>query len=323
MKIWSWRQAILKSGLEATTKLVLLALSTYMNDHGEGCYPSQDQIALDTSLSKRSVINHIELAVQAGFLIKEKRNLQGKRWDANEYRASIPNEDAPDSPHHQGVQHIHPTEKRGEPVALEGCSTFTHGVNQLHLNSSKNSSKNSEDISPNPKNQESDFEEFWKMWPKERRCEKPEAQKAWREALKKIQANQLMEAARRYVSSKDAMGGFAPYPAKWLKRERWLELMPEAAPDTSPDTLLADLDDSLENQQFKEFLEELMEAYGVDVWRSWFAKLRPAGADGYNLLIRAPSRFVAERIRTHYLDSITILAKRRWPMVDNLVFTHL
>jgi hypothetical protein len=137
VKIWSWRQAILKSELESTTKLLLLALSTYMNDHGEGCYPSQDTLSRDTSLSTRSVINHIALAVQAGFLIKEKRNLQGKKWDANEYRASIPSDLEPDSPQEDGVQQIHPISNtvtnpqvRGE---ADSPDAEAGGVKELHV----------------------------------------------------------------------------------------------------------------------------------------------------------------------------------------------
>lgn len=144
MKIWSWRQAILKSQLESTTKLVLLALSTYMNDHGCGCYPSQEQVAADTSLSTRSVITHIDKAVAAGFLIKEKRGLSGQSWDANEYRAAVPETD---SPLDVGVKDVHPTPEntpqRGEPVSGEGCSTFTQGVKDVHTNSPMNSSINS------------------------------------------------------------------------------------------------------------------------------------------------------------------------------------
>ena len=45
MKVWSWRQVILRAQLEPSSKLLLLALSTYMNDHGEGCYPSTNTVA--------------------------------------------------------------------------------------------------------------------------------------------------------------------------------------------------------------------------------------------------------------------------------------
>lgn len=134
MEVWSWRQAILKSKLEATTKLVLLCLSTYMNDHGEGCYPSQERVAEDTSLTKRAVIVHIKKAIDAGWLKKDKRGLRGYRWDANEYRAAMP----------KGMNHVHPSSaKTGDepdsPHAEEGCTTFTPGVNDVHPNSPPNS----------------------------------------------------------------------------------------------------------------------------------------------------------------------------------------
>jgi len=35
---WTWRHAILEAELPATTKHVLLTISCFMNDVGEGCY---------------------------------------------------------------------------------------------------------------------------------------------------------------------------------------------------------------------------------------------------------------------------------------------
>lgn len=186
MKLWSWRQAILKSELQATTKLVLLVLSTYMNDHGEGCYPSQEQIAASASLTARAVIKHIDLAINAGFLVKNKRNKTGKLWDSNEYSATIPcgytgvvtqnvvvNHVHPtaetlafedgsilDNDKMEGVNHVHPTAENldsgseprspldgswGEPRSLEGCTTFTSGVNHVHTNYPENYSKKEEE----------------------------------------------------------------------------------------------------------------------------------------------------------------------------------
>src|SRR5476649_1074544 len=90
MKVWSWRQALLRAPMEPSTKLILLALSTYMNDHGEGCYPSVEQLCKDTSLSERSVFYHLKKAESEGFLVKDKRELSGRKWAANEYRAALP-----------------------------------------------------------------------------------------------------------------------------------------------------------------------------------------------------------------------------------------
>jgi uncharacterized protein YdaU (DUF1376 family) len=68
-----------------------------------------------------------------------------------------------------------------------------------------------------------DFESFWKLWPAKRRCEKPNAYKAWKEATGKASADAILKSVAAYVKSEEATKGFAPYPAKWLKAERWSE----------------------------------------------------------------------------------------------------
>ncbi len=92
MKIWSWRQAIEKSTLKPMTKLVLYTLANHMNDHGQGCFPSIPTIAISTGLKERAVFNNIKLAEEAGFLIRKKRQLAGKKWASNEYHACYPKE---------------------------------------------------------------------------------------------------------------------------------------------------------------------------------------------------------------------------------------
>jgi len=90
MKIWSWRHAIQKADLPSTTKLVLFNLSVYMNERGDGCYPTTETQAKDTGLSERAVCKHIKAAEDAGYLIKKKHGFSGQGWSRNEYKASVP-----------------------------------------------------------------------------------------------------------------------------------------------------------------------------------------------------------------------------------------
>lgn len=90
MKVWGWRQAIQKSDLSSTTRLVLLNLSIYMNDIGEGCYPSTKQQSQDTGLSERAVCQHLQIAVEQGFLIKDRHGFGGRAWNRQEYTACYP-----------------------------------------------------------------------------------------------------------------------------------------------------------------------------------------------------------------------------------------
>ncbi|RUW26938.1 helix-turn-helix domain-containing protein [Mesorhizobium sp. M4B.F.Ca.ET.013.02.1.1] len=89
---WSWRHAIITSGLEATTRHVLLTISCFMNDVGGGCYPTTKQLEQATGLSERSVCTHIAKAESAGWLTVTKHGLAGRKWKNHEYAARWPEE---------------------------------------------------------------------------------------------------------------------------------------------------------------------------------------------------------------------------------------
>lgn len=87
---WSWRHAILKSSLAATTRHVLLTVSCRMNEHGQSCYPTMATIAKDSGLSVRAVSKHIKIASKANWLEISKHGFAGQRWRNNEYVARFP-----------------------------------------------------------------------------------------------------------------------------------------------------------------------------------------------------------------------------------------
>jgi hypothetical protein len=330
MKVWSWRQAILRAQLEPSSKLLLLALSTYMNDHGEGCYPSIEQLCKDTSLSERTVFYHLKKAEAEGFLIKDKRELPGKKWAANEYRAAIPESPigaivAVDNPE---VHSLHLSERDATDaphdaewdatIAVKGCNDCSDGVQPLHTNSPKNSPLNSPiEISlKGKKSYPQEFEQFWTTWPAARRCEKPNAYTAWCEACRKTPADELITALQRYVLSKEAMDGFAPYPTKWLKRERWLELSP--MPDFSPPAIQDIASKTQESAEWLAILQHLRSKHGDAVCRSWFSQLRLVDKQDGQLVLHAPTRFVAEWIRSHYIADIAQAAQNVWPEIFDI-----
>lgn len=135
IKVWSWRQAVLDSGLNSTTKLVLMVLSTYMNEHGSSCFPSQRIIAGKCSLSKRAVISNLNIAAKAGFIVKNKLGKAGKEWAHNEYTASYPSEFTLNE-RGEACSPLPPP--RGEGGSPRGESNDTQGVKEVHTNSPKN-----------------------------------------------------------------------------------------------------------------------------------------------------------------------------------------
>ena len=104
-QFFSWRFAVVRSILPATTKHVLLTLSIHMNDLGEGCFPSTVTLAKETSLSERSVITHIMLAVNHGWIRKQIHGYSGRGWKHHEYVLKWPEgTERPSVPKLQGTE---------------------------------------------------------------------------------------------------------------------------------------------------------------------------------------------------------------------------
>ncbi|WP_303638791.1 helix-turn-helix domain-containing protein [Stenotrophomonas tuberculopleuritidis] len=92
---FSWQSAVTKSELEGSTKLVLLVIGTYMNQHGDGAFPSYRTIAAGASLNRATVIRHVDIAVSQGWLKKKSRiriaGASGRlEADSNTYQIAFP-----------------------------------------------------------------------------------------------------------------------------------------------------------------------------------------------------------------------------------------
>lgn len=87
---WRWRKALTQSELPATARLVLLVLSTHMNEHGGSCYPSIETQCKKTGLSKPCVIKYLAAAERAGWLKSKRRGLGNRRYNLKEYFARFP-----------------------------------------------------------------------------------------------------------------------------------------------------------------------------------------------------------------------------------------
>lgn len=131
VKVWSWRQAIQEVDLPSTTKLVLFNLSVYMNERGQGCYPSTKQQAIDCNLSERAVCTHLDLAEKAGLIAKKAHGFAGQKWKSNEYFALMPT--------------VSPSVKGTEPRSVafyEGTEPDDiKALNDVQCNTSKEHSK--------------------------------------------------------------------------------------------------------------------------------------------------------------------------------------
>ena len=173
MKIWDWRRIVEHSNVKPTTKLILLVLSNYMDENGQGAYPNVKTLAINLNLSERSIYRHINEAVASNLIIRKKRHLKGRQWSSNEYEISFPQE-IEDMTTVSGDDDIN-TIERGDtsviydksvrlevtPVSGDTCHQCqvrgdTSVILPLHSNSSNNSSKyndqNSENFDRSTKN---------------------------------------------------------------------------------------------------------------------------------------------------------------------------
>lgn len=205
-RAWSWRQAIWESNLSATTKIVLQALASHMNDFGDPMFPSQERLSKLCSLSERAVITHLQVAEEMGWIRPRKRELRGKKWAANEYVACWPD----------GVNDV--------PQRGEGRSP--DGVKEVHPNTPSLTVQ--ENTPPTPKGEVTDldiaFEEIWlARWGRgEGTQPRKPAFHAYQKALKRGAKHEAILAAVKARTGVEKPGTvFACMLATWLNEERW------------------------------------------------------------------------------------------------------
>jgi hypothetical protein len=288
--------------------MVLNALGMYGDKEGWS-FPSIGTIAELINAHRVSVSKSIGNLVACGYLESRARRRDDGGQTSNEYRILFDQPSLFDS-HRNEPDHIASentpiapplpphSEAATPPIASDATPPIAHTL--YHINE-PNLTPQTKDVRP-PKKYPQGFEDFWNLWPKDRRCEKPEAFKAWKEATAKIDAQSLMEFAALYAKSKDALEGFAPYPAKWLKRERWLEIQQESQPQENI-TLQSLGGDNEQNRQFMALLTMLEKEHGSAACKSWFWPLRVAEVKEKMVVFVAPTRFHRRWVLEKFGDS--------------------
>jgi hypothetical protein len=78
---------------------------------------------------------------------------------------------------------------------------------------------------PDPKNLQA-FDEFWEIYP--RHVGKPKARSAFKQALKRAGAEDILLGAKRYAEDPNRTDEYTAHPTTWLHRDGWED---EALPD--------------------------------------------------------------------------------------------
>lgn len=72
--LFTWREMVMTSKLETGIKQVLFALSFRMNKSGRNCFPTIEQLATYTSMSRKTVGKHLTHSEKLGWIKRYKHN---------------------------------------------------------------------------------------------------------------------------------------------------------------------------------------------------------------------------------------------------------
>lgn len=231
---WTWRHAIAQSGLQATTKHVLLTISLYMNEMGKGCYPTQEDLAKATSLTERAVRKHIDIAEKEGWIIRREHGFRGQKWRNHEYEPRWPDrQDVEDETLH--------VEKGAEPHSARACKGEAPRSGPSAKGAEPRSGKVRNHVPPNvpePSNTSlrserarDRFEDFEKAYPKPMGSDRSRAKRTFGklsdpDQLKAISAAQRLGSERETDrlargESRERSQRYTPNASRWLDEGAW------------------------------------------------------------------------------------------------------
>lgn len=134
--IFNWRILIFKSDINYHAKYLACYLSTYMNEHGDNCFPSIDRISHESGVSRPTVIKYIQELKDSGWLEAKKKGFDGQAWAHNQYYPNIPK---------NVVKEINYLLEGGKPHNERQLTSAKKAVKEVNSSSSVNSSDNSKE----------------------------------------------------------------------------------------------------------------------------------------------------------------------------------
>lgn len=194
-------------GVSPSEKLLLLVLANYADEHMK-CWPSQRRLAEDTCLTDRTVRALLSAMEQRGVISRTQRD----RDDGSRSSDVI-------TLHFAGVVHA----VSGAQIS-GGAETISGGVRKqlpggAEMVSGLTTFEPSLEPSKEPEGEPVGFVAWWEAYPK--KVAKGQARKAYRSAMKKAKAGELLTALAAYEFPPESR--FVPHPATWLNGECWLD----------------------------------------------------------------------------------------------------
>lgn len=199
--------------------LVLLGLADHTDSDGRGAWPSIRKLAEYARCSERTVHSRLRTLEEHGLIRRGDQrmvgHLPGNRRPVV-YDLSL------------GMQEMHPTVGVQE---VQGCTpTSSRGAQPRHSGVHAVADKPSLEPSLEPSllttpagaadRLSQTFDDWWAHWPK--KVDKGHARTAYKAALKKTSAEELLAAVQAYAATTAGTEKkYIPNPATWLNGERW------------------------------------------------------------------------------------------------------
>lgn len=241
----------LKRDIPTGPKFVLVALANRANQDGE-CWPSQKDLAKQTSMTDRSIRRHIEWLVSRGIITKSRRRRRDGSFTSDLFKIN------------SGSSRKMNQGKDCPPENLSGGQNVPSPPEKLsgHEPSPVLTSVNTEPSKTRAGKKSSQvylsFQTWYERYP--HKVGVGAAEKAFRRAIKHSSLTELLEGVDRYIQTKP-QGRQWCNPATWLNEQRWLDQPQEVKvydtnrPMSSPKNISQRADDAL---------QEVLAEYGID-----------------------------------------------------------
>jgi len=181
------------------SKLLLMILSSMADEHGK-CFPSHQYLADKARMSKRSVINHLKVLSETGYLFTERRfNTKGKT--SNLYTICF-------QPYilmlerNKIVQELHMGSAGDALTPSAGAAHESITLSNLSIK----------------QNGQNEFDRWWAEYP--RKVKKKETLKVWKQ-IKPDADTLIADTINRNKNDSQWKGGYVPHPTTYLRGERW------------------------------------------------------------------------------------------------------
>ena len=196
--------AMQQTGLKPATKIVLYWIADHYNHETGACFPSHKRLADLCEMTRQSVITHISILKEQGFLVSTNRTRDNGSNTSCEYKLFLQDGDV--------------------KISDTPSKNFLH--EDVNLFNNHNLVNNNLVTKPNnifaDETDETSFEIFWKSYPK--KTGKQTAKKAYIKALKSEQQGKIINGCYAYADlckKENRPKKYILNPATWLNGGHW------------------------------------------------------------------------------------------------------